>query len=210
MRTSLLFLALALVNHATVALSSVPRSKYSYTNRAEDLSDYLNQLAPAAKNVLINGIAGPSIGADVKLPASLLDVLNTYTILSSQPGVLITVLPEPDRPDYLIYWARDAYLAYHAWFIELVLSPKNILIRALLDDYVHAIVRTQHVVNIAGNTFSGGLDEALFDLKLGVITNPSYRVGSPAAGMFIAPHIRSPLFNVHSTFQTGHRSAPYT
>jgi glucoamylase len=130
--------------------------------------------------------------------------------LSSQPGVLITVLPEPDRPDYLIYWVRDALLAYHAWFIELVLSPQDQNIRALLDDYVHAIVRTQHVVNIAGNTFSGGLDEALFDLKLGVITNPSYRVGSPAAGMFIASHIHSPIFNVHSTFQTGHRSAPYT
>jgi glucoamylase len=161
MRTSLLFLALAVVNHATTALSSIPRSKYSYNNRAEGLSDYLNQLTPAAKNVLVNGIAGPSIGAD--------------------PGVLITVLPEPDRPDYLIYWVRDALLAYHAWFIELVLSPQDQNIRALLDDYVHAIVRTQHVVNIAGNTFSGGLDEALFDLKLGVITNPSYRVGSPAA-----------------------------
>ena len=91
--------------------------------------------------------------------------------------------------------------------MELLLSPKNHTIRALLDDYVHALVRTQHVVNIAGNTFSGGLDEALFDLKLGVITNPSFRIGSPAAGKFTASHICAPLFNVS---QTGHRSALYT
>jgi hypothetical protein len=84
MRTSLLFLALAVVNHATTALSSIPRSKYSYNNRAEGLSDYLNQLTPAAKNVLVNGIAGPSIGADVKQPASLPDVLNTDTILTAR------------------------------------------------------------------------------------------------------------------------------
>lgn len=84
MRTSLLFLALAVVNHATVALSSVPRNKYSYNNRAESLSDYLNQLTPAAKNVLVNELAGPSIGADVKLHISLLDVLNIDTILTAR------------------------------------------------------------------------------------------------------------------------------
>jgi glucoamylase len=98
--------------------------------------------------------------------------------------VLITVLPEAGRPDYNIFWLRDALLAYHAWFIELVLSPKDQQIRALVDDYVHALVRTQHVDNIAGNTFSGGLEEALFDLHIGVIKNPDYRIGSPAAGVF--------------------------
>jgi glucoamylase len=113
--------------------------------------------------------------------------------LFSQPGVLITFLPEEGRPDYNIYWIRDALLAYHAWFIELLLSPSDERIRALVDDYVHALVRTQHVVNIAGNTFSGGLDEALFGLQLEVVTNSSYRVGSPAAGVFTASRIL-PLF----------------
>jgi hypothetical protein len=206
MRTSLLFLALAVVNHATVALSFVPINKYSYTKRAESLSDYLDHLTPAAKYVLVNELAGPSIGADVKLPPSYW-TCQTLT-LSSQPGVLITVLPEPDQPSYLIYWVRDALLAYHAWFIELVLSPTNQYIRALLDDYVHAIVRTQHVVNIAGNTFSGGLDEALFDLQLGVVTNPSYRIGSPAAGMFTASHICAPLLLTSHRRATVPRSIP--
>ena len=70
------------------------------------------------------------------------------------------------------------------------MSPNDQKIRALLDDYVHALIRTQHVVNIAGNVFSGGLDEALFDVHLGVITNFTYRTGSPAAGVFTLPHIR--------------------
>lgn len=93
------------------------------------------------------------------------------------------MLPEAGRPDYDIFWLRDALLAYHAWFIELVLAPKDQQIRSLVDDYVHALIRTQHVDNIAGNTFSGGLEEALFDLQIGVIKNPDYRIGSPAAGM---------------------------
>ncbi|KAF8259961.1 Six-hairpin glycosidase-like protein [Lactarius quietus] len=162
MRASFLFLALTVANSATVALSSVLRSEsYTSTSHWNSLSDYLGKLTPVAKDVLVNRIAGPAIGAD--------------------PGVLITVLPEAGRPDYNIFWLRDALLAYHAWFIELVLSPKDKQIRALVDDYVHALIRTQHVVNIAGNTFSGGLEEALFDLQIGVINNPNYRIGSPAA-----------------------------
>ncbi len=101
MRTSLLFLALAVANGATPALSSVLRGT-KYTSTSYSVSGYLNQLTPVAKDVLI-----------------------------------ITVLPEEGRPDYDIYWVRDAPLAYHAWFIgELVLSPKDEQIRALLDDYV--------------------------------------------------------------------------
>ena len=76
----------------------------------------------------------------------------------------------------------------NAWFLELVLSPNDQKIRTLLDDYVHALIRTQHVVNIAGNAYSGGLAEALFDVHLGVITNLTYRTGSPAAGVFTLLH----------------------
>jgi hypothetical protein len=70
MRTSLLFLALTVANRATVALPSVLRSKYSYTNKQESVSDYLDKLTPVAKDVLVNRIAGPTIGADVNPPAS--------------------------------------------------------------------------------------------------------------------------------------------
>ena len=114
------------------------------------------------------------------------------------------MLPEVGRPDYDIFWLRDALLAYHAWFIELVLSPKDEQIRGLVDDYVHALIRTQHVDNIAGNTFSGGLEEALFDLHIGVIKNPDYRIGSPAAGVSIPGYRKS--IDAHLVSQTGHLS----
>ena len=55
-------------------------------------------------------------------------------------------------------------------------------LREIVDDFVHALIRTQNVVNPAGNIFTGGLEEALFDLRIGEVTNPDYRVGSPAAG----------------------------
>jgi len=67
-------------------------------------------------------------------------------------------------------------------------DPK--LLRTLLDDSVHALIRTQHVVSLAGNVFTGGLEEAVFDINLGKITNPVYRPGSPAAGAQSASPIR--------------------
>ena len=130
--------------------------------------------------------------------------------LFPQPGILVSVFPEADQPEDSIFFVRDGALAYNAWFMELLLSPKNQTIRALLDDYVHALVRTQHVVNIAGNTFSGGLDEAFFDIHIGVIANFALRIGSPAAGMFTLPHISTPLHNIHFTLQTGHLPVLYT
>jgi len=52
-----------------------------------------------------------------------------------------------------------------------------------MDDYVHALIRTQHVVSISGNTLSGGLDEPVFDIHLGAVNNHDSRVGTPAAGV---------------------------
>lgn len=66
MRTSLLFLALTVANSAAVSLSSVLRStSYTSTSYSNSLSDYLGKLTPVAKDVLVNRIAGPAIGADV-------------------------------------------------------------------------------------------------------------------------------------------------
>ena len=41
------------------------------------------------------------------------------------------------------------------------------------------------VVSLAGNVFTGGLEEAVFDVHLGKITNPAARPGSPVAGVII-------------------------
>jgi glucoamylase len=57
-----------------------------------------------------------------------------------------------------------------------------VALRAIVDDFVHVLIRTQHVDSPAGNIFTGGLEEALFDLHIGQVTNGDYRVGSPAAG----------------------------
>ena len=104
-------------------------------------------------------------------------------MLFSQPGVAITLLPEEGRPDYLIYWLRDACLGYHAWLVELEIAGNtDVALRGVVDDFVHALSRTQHVEGPAGNVFTGGLEEALFDLRIGAVTNSDYRVGAPAAG----------------------------
>ena len=57
-------------------------------------------------------------------------------------------------------------------------------IRTLVDDSVHALVRTQHVVSLSGNIFTGGLEEPVFDIHLRKILDPASRIGAPAAGVY--------------------------
>jgi hypothetical protein len=61
MRPSLFLAAFAAANG--VAASRIPDIKY--LDNAADVSSYLGSLLPVAKDVLLNQIAGPSIGADV-------------------------------------------------------------------------------------------------------------------------------------------------
>jgi len=79
MRTSLLFLALAVANGATVAFSSVLRST-KYTSKPDIVSAYLDKLIPVAKDVLVNRIAGPAIGADVNPRSSSRLMRSTLTL----------------------------------------------------------------------------------------------------------------------------------
>lgn len=46
---------------------------------------------------------------------------------------------------------------------------------------MHALVRTQHVVSLSGDQFTGGLEEPVFFYNITMILNLSYRPGSPAA-----------------------------
>ena len=187
MRPSLYLAAFAAANG--VAASRIPNTKHLDSNPV-DVSSYLGSLFPVAKDVLLNQIAGPNIGADVRNFAFLLPFLSHFSIANScflfsltQPGVAITLIPEAGRPDYLIYWLRDACLGYHAWLAELEkVGNTDVALREIVDDFVHALIRTQHVDSPAGNIFTRGLEEALFDLQINQITNPDYRVGSPAAG----------------------------
>lgn len=63
----LLFLA-ALAGANGVATSRIPNSIYMDNAQAADVSSYLSKLVPVAKDILLNQVAGPSIGADVNTP----------------------------------------------------------------------------------------------------------------------------------------------
>ena len=39
----------------------------------------------------------------------------------------------------------------------------------MADDLRHALIRTQQVVSLAGNVLTGGIEEAVFDVKLNPI-----------------------------------------
>src|ERR1700761_9477595 len=118
MRPSLFLAVLAAANG--VPASRIPNTDYIDT-AASDVSLYLTKLVPVAKDVLRNQLAGPSIEAGAHLPllssSPLLDV--DFVCFITQPGVVITLIPEEGCPDYLIYWLRDACLAHYAWIAEL-------------------------------------------------------------------------------------------
>jgi glucoamylase len=98
-----------------------------------------------------------------------------------QVGVVAVIIPDPNNPQFSVYWLRDACLVYYVWLNELtVLSDKNF--RPMADDMTHALIRTQQVVSIAGNVLSGGIGEAVFDIKINPIQSEDSRIGSPAAG----------------------------
>ena len=76
---------------------------------------------------------------------------------------------------------RDACLVHHAWLNELTVFGDKSL-RSQLDDAVHVLTRTQQVVSLAGNVFTGGIAEAVFGGQLQMILDEKSRIGSPAAG----------------------------
>ena len=63
MRASSFLAAFAAANGVAATDSRIPDTKF--LDNAADVSSYLGSLVPVAKDVLLNQIAGPSIGADV-------------------------------------------------------------------------------------------------------------------------------------------------
>ncbi|KAI0267065.1 Six-hairpin glycosidase-like protein [Gloeopeniophorella convolvens] len=126
----------------------------------KDVKAYFDKLTPATKYTLLHDTTGPEAGADV--------------------GVVAAVIPDPDHPEFSVYWLRDACLVYHPWLNELTVLGDTSL-RGIVDDMVHALIRTQQVISLAGNVFTGGIEEAVFDIKLNMLLDPKARIGSPAA-----------------------------
>ncbi|KAH9020840.1 hypothetical protein EDB85DRAFT_1895958 [Lactarius pseudohatsudake] len=91
-----------------------------------------------------------------------------------------------------MYWLRDACRVYHTWlnesspYLPRARTPLDDtkLLRAQVDDSVYARIRSQQVVGLAGNVFTGGFKEAVFDIYVGKIVDLGYRTGSPAADIF--------------------------
>ena len=101
--------------------------------------------------------------------------------------MVAAVIPDPEHPEYSVFWLRDANLVYHPWLNRLTVLNDSSL-RPQMDDVVHALTRTQQVVSTVGNVFTGGLEEPVFDLHLNMIIDPgthNTRIGAPAAGMSI-------------------------
>jgi glucoamylase len=95
------------------------------------------------------------------------------------------VVPDPEYPEYTAYWVRDGCHVYYTWLNELTVHGPHddtTPLRALVDDGVHALIRTQQIVSLSGNIFTGGLEEPVFDLHLNKLSDTASRVGSPAAG----------------------------
>jgi glucoamylase len=102
-------------------------------------------------------------------------------ILVLQVGVVVAVIPDPEHPEYSVYWLRDACLVYHPWLNELTVFGDESL-RSQIDDVVHVLTRTQQVISLAGNVFTGGIAEPVFGVQLQVILDEKTRIGAPAAG----------------------------
>ena len=158
-----------------------------HTSDTRAVHDYLDRLAPASMNAILHELMGPTVGSDVNscLLADHLESSVLTSFFSIQPGVMVPVVPDPEHPEYSVYWVRDSCRAYYAWLNQLAVPGPHDdtkLLRALVDDGVHALIRTQHVVSLSGNVFTGGLEEAGFDIHLDMISDPASRIGSPAAG----------------------------
>lgn len=95
--------------------------------------------------------------------------------------MIAAVIPDPDHPEFSVFWLRDACLVYHPWLNELTVF-NDMSLRPQIDDVVHALTRTQQVNSLSGDVFTGGLDEAVFDLHINMVVDPGTRIGSPAAG----------------------------
>ncbi|KAI0053515.1 glycoside hydrolase family 15 protein [Auriscalpium vulgare] len=101
-----------------------------------------------------------------------------------QPGVIATTIPAEGHPESTVYWVRDGCLVYEVWLNELIVFGDT-SVRPLIEDAVHTLIKSQHVVSLSGNIFTGGLAESAFNLDLSAIFDANMHFGSP--GGDVAP-----------------------
>ena len=168
-------------------------------NNNDQVLNYFGQLVPVVNDTILHKLGGPDIGADVNKHLLCAHQGHYLMVSFSQPGVVLAIIPEAQYTSWATYWIRDASLVYHIWLNKLIVHGDNghWHVRALVDDAVHALIRTQHVSNLAGNVLTGGLAEAVYDRRISKLLDPLSRSGSPVAGAlssvsthieFIQPH----------------------
>lgn len=70
-----------------------------------------------------------------------------------QLGVVFAVTPDPNHPEFPVYWSRDACLVYRPWLNDLTLFGDKTLHLQLVV-VVHTLTGTQQVISLAGNVFT--------------------------------------------------------
>ena len=183
MRLPVSLLTLAAVVVQWVASSPASAKIAGKKTKNEEILNYFNKLLPVAEHNLLHELGGPEIGAAVN-PHPLLSLKDIFLIIIfcfRQPGVVLTLLPDPAFPDWALFWYRDAALVWHLWLNRLI-STGDDSYRSHVDDAVHAIIKSQHTSNLAGNVLTGGLAEGVYDRHIQRVLGAEARVGSPGGG----------------------------
>ncbi|KAI0037742.1 glycoside hydrolase family 15 protein, partial [Auriscalpium vulgare] len=128
-----------------------------------EVDDFLQALVPVSKFALAHEATGIEAGAAVSRTSQFHRSAGGLT-LPGQPGVVAAAIPDPNDPITSVYWVRDGCLAYDVWLNEL--ARGNTDLRPIMDDAVHAMIRSQHVVSLSGDIFSEGLAESALNLDL--------------------------------------------
>jgi glucoamylase len=120
----------------------------------------------------------PCISFTLKLSVGELTVTFFWTL---QVGMIAMVISDSNHPNFSVYWLCDACLVYHLWLSKLNVFEDQSL-RPQLDDATHILTRAQKGISLTGSTFTSGIKQAVFDLKLNKPLGPKACIGPPAVG----------------------------
>ena len=168
-------------------IPSIPVSAKTIGNKDRDdlvtVPDYFKKLLPVANDTILQELGGSKIGAAVTQPPLSARPRSQFPDLFffRQPGVVLTLLPDPQYADWAMFWFRDAAFIWHFWLNKLIFTGDTSF-RPLVDDAVHAIIRAQHTSNRVGNVLTGGLAEGVYDRQIKKVLSANASVGSPGGG----------------------------
>ena len=81
---------------------------------------YIKRLDEVTSDVLLHKTTGVEAGLDVCCFLLFIAGRRTDRLPHPQPGVVSAVIPDPDFPEFSLYWLRDACLVYDMWLNRLM------------------------------------------------------------------------------------------